>query len=72
MMNFFSRRMNIVGTKAQSVLEYAVLVTLVSFALLMMGVYVRRAVQGGLYDIEGKIIGKPVGMPTGISVAPPI
>ncbi len=44
--------------RAQAVLEYALVVAIVSAAFLTMGLYVRKAVQGGLYQIEGRIDGR--------------
>ena len=48
--NFFKRWAN----KGQSVLEYAIIVAVVSAAFLAMSMYLRRAVQGTLYRIESK------------------
>lgn len=42
----------------QSVLEYAMLVAIVSAAFIAMAMYVRRAVQGKLYKIEEQVIGR--------------
>ena len=42
----------------QSVLEYAILLAIVSAAFITMTVYVRRAIQGQLYQIEDKISAK--------------
>ncbi|MFH0940752.1 MAG: hypothetical protein V1840_02725 [Candidatus Omnitrophota bacterium] len=45
----------------QSVLEYAILLAIVSAAFITMTVYVRRAIQGQLYQIEEKIAAKAKG-----------
>ncbi len=37
----------------QSILEYAILLAIVSAAFLAMSLYVRRAVQGQIYTMEG-------------------
>ena len=42
----------------QSILEYAILIAIVSAAFIAMAMYVRRAVQGKLYKIEDQAIGK--------------
>ena len=42
----------------QSVLEYAILLAIVSAAFITMTVYVRRAIQGQLYQIEEKTTAK--------------
>ena len=42
----------------QSVLEYAILLAIVSAAFITMTVYVRRAIQGQLYQIEEKTVAK--------------
>jgi len=48
-------------TKAQAVLEYAIILAIVSAALLGMSLYMRRAVQGGLNNIEQRMVGKQNG-----------
>jgi Flp pilus assembly pilin Flp len=45
----------------QSVLEYAILLAIVSAAFITMTVYVRRAIQGQLYQIEEKATSKAKG-----------
>lgn len=45
--------------RGQSVVEYALLIAIVSAAFLAMAVYVRRAVQGSLYKIEDRVAAKP-------------
>lgn len=45
----------------QSVLEYAILLAIVSAAFITMTVYVRRAIQGQLYQIEEKTVAKAKG-----------
>lgn len=42
----------------QAVLEYAILIAIVSAAFITMAMYVRRAVQGKLYKIEEQVIGR--------------
>ncbi|OIO36836.1 MAG: hypothetical protein AUJ74_00990 [Candidatus Omnitrophica bacterium CG1_02_44_16] len=42
----------------QSVLEYAMLLAIVSAAFITMAVYVRRAMQGQLYQIEKRTVAK--------------
>ena len=50
--------------RGQTVLEYALLIAIVSAALMTMSMYVRRAVQGSLYKIEGQITAKATVSPT--------
>lgn len=45
--------------KGQSVLEYAILIAIVSAAFLTMAVYVRRSVQGSIFKIEDRVAVKP-------------
>lgn len=45
--------------KAQSIIEYAVLVTVIAAAFMAMQVYVRRAVQANLKMIEKQINAEP-------------
>lgn len=52
----------------QAIAEYAILIAVVSAAFMVMGVYVRRAIQGKLYRIEDRITSKTVGKP---APAPP-
>lgn len=49
MINFIKKRM------AQSILEYAILIGVVSAALLAISLYVRRAIQANLKIIEYQI-----------------
>ncbi len=44
--------------RGQSILEYGILLVVVSTALMMMTLYVRRAVQGKLYAIDDMITPK--------------
>lgn len=44
--------------RAQSFIEYAVVVAVVSLSLIVMGLYVRRAVQGNLNNIEDQAVVK--------------
>jgi Flp pilus assembly pilin Flp len=46
------------GKRGQSVLEYALLVALVGAAFIAMATYVRRSIQGGLYQIDGQVTAK--------------
>jgi len=41
--------------KAQSILEYAILISVVTAALISMSLYVRRAIQANLKTIENQI-----------------
>jgi Flp pilus assembly pilin Flp len=41
--------------KAQSILEYAILIAVVSAALISMSLYVKRAVQANLKTVEHQI-----------------
>ena len=41
--------------KAQSILEYAILIAVVTAALISMSLYVRRAIQANLKTIENQI-----------------
>ena len=43
----------------QSVLEYALLLAIVSAAFMAMGLYMRRSVMGSLYKIDEQVAGKP-------------
>ena len=43
------------GSRGQSILEYAVFTAAVSAALIAMNVYVRRAVQANLKNLEQQI-----------------
>ncbi len=45
--------------KGQSVLEYAILIAIVSAAFLAMAVYVRRSVQASIFKIEDRVAVKP-------------
>jgi Flp pilus assembly pilin Flp len=45
--------------KGQSVMEYGILLVVVATALMGMGLYVRRAVQGKLYAIDDQISPRP-------------
>ena len=56
----------------QSVLEYAILLGIVSAAFITMTMYVRRAVQGSLYRIEDRITAKTQSAPIAIVYVPPI
>ena len=49
--------------RGQSVLEYAILLAIVSAAFITMAMYVRRAVQGSLYKIEDRITAKTATSP---------
>ena len=42
-------------TSAQSTLEYAVFISVVAAAVLSMSVYVRRAIQANLKEVEDRI-----------------
>ncbi len=53
----------------QAVLEYALVLAIVSATLLAMGLYMRRAVQGGLYKIEARVTGK---QNTTVVISPPL
>lgn len=44
--------------RGQSVLEYAIVLALVSAACIAMSLYVRRAVQGKLFKIEERVTAK--------------
>ncbi len=44
--------------QGQSVLEYAILLAIVSAAFITMTVYVKRAIQGQLYQLEEKTSAK--------------
>ena len=45
--------------KAQSVLEYAMIISIVVAALIGMSIYVQRAVQGNLKMIEDRVNAEP-------------
>lgn len=42
--------------RGQSVLEYSIIVAIVSAAFLAMSMYISRAVSGTLLKIEGKVV----------------
>jgi hypothetical protein len=46
--------------KAQSVLDYALIISVVVAALMAMNVYVQRAVQANLKMIEERVNAEPV------------
>ena len=46
--------------KAQSILEYAMIISVVAAALMAMNVYVQRAVQANLKMVEERINNQPV------------
>lgn len=48
----------------QSVLEYAVLISVVAGAMLAMSFYIKRAVQGRINAIDQQIVAKPNQSPT--------
>ncbi len=43
------------NTRAQSILEYSILIAVVAAALISMSLYVRRAIQANLKTIENQI-----------------
>ena len=45
--------------KAQSILEYAMVITVVVFALMAMNVYVQRSVQANLKMLEERVNAEP-------------
>ncbi len=45
--------------KAQSILEYAMLITIIVVALMGMNVYVQRSVQANLKMIEDRVNAEP-------------
>ena len=49
--------------QAQALLEYAILIAVISAAVGVMALYVRRAVQGKLNTIEDQIAPKGKGLP---------
>ncbi|MFH0876832.1 MAG: hypothetical protein V1863_01230 [Candidatus Omnitrophota bacterium] len=53
-----------IGKRGQQVMEYAVLIAIVSAACLTMAMYIRRAVQGKLYTIEAQVASKANETPT--------
>ena len=46
--------------KAQSVLEYAMIISIVAAALMAMNTYVQRAVQANLKMVEERVNNQPV------------
>jgi len=46
------------GNKAQSLLEYSILIAVVAAAFLAMTMYVRQAVQGKIYRMEDSVTAK--------------
>lgn len=50
--------------RGQQIMEYAVLIAIVSAACLTMAMYLRRAVQGKLYKIEEQVASKANETPT--------
>jgi Flp pilus assembly pilin Flp len=55
----------------QTVLEYALLLAIVSAAFMTMSVYVRRTVQGQLYKIDQRVAAKDVTPPAGLTPPAP-
>lgn len=55
----------------QTVLEYALLLAIVSAAFITMSVYVRRAIQGRLYMIDQRVAAKDVKSPAALPPPPP-
>jgi len=53
------RREKLFARKAQSTLEYAVIITVVVAALTAMSVYVQRAIQAQLKQVEKQINNEP-------------
>ena len=53
-------RLQTMSRSAQSTLEYAILVSVVSAALVAMHTYVRRAIQANLKTIEEELNAKEV------------
>ena len=49
MINFIKKR------RAQSILEYSILIAVVTAALISMSLYVKRAIQANLKTIENQI-----------------
>ncbi|MFA5144925.1 MAG: hypothetical protein WC723_02850 [Candidatus Omnitrophota bacterium] len=45
--------------KAQSILEYAMIISVVVAALMAMNIYVQRSVQSNLKTIEDRVNAKP-------------
>jgi Flp pilus assembly pilin Flp len=58
------------GRLGQSVLEYAILVSIVAAAVMAMTLYVRRAIQGKLYQMDERITVQSLA-PTSITYVPP-
>lgn len=56
--------------KAQAILEYAILIAVISAAVGIMALYVRRAVQGKLNTIEDQIAPKANGVAGSYTGAP--
>lgn len=54
------RKINsLIKRKAQSIIEYAILITIVAAALIAMQVYVQRAVEANLKMVEERINAAP-------------
>jgi hypothetical protein len=47
-----------VGRRAQSLLEYSILIAVVAAAFVAMAIYVRQAVQGKIYRLEDSVAAK--------------
>ncbi|MFH1655285.1 MAG: hypothetical protein ABH954_01585 [Candidatus Omnitrophota bacterium] len=48
-------------SKAQSILEYSIIIAVIAAALTLMGSYVRRAIQSNLKMIENQVNTEEVG-----------
>jgi hypothetical protein len=66
-----SKVKKILGSVGQSVLEYSILLAIVSAAFLLMTLYVKRAVQGGLNRIDNQIAYKMANRPSPVPPVPP-
>lgn len=52
------RRINVFGRKGQNIAEYAIVITLVIAAAIAMQTYVKRGIQGRVYDASNKFYEK--------------
>jgi uncharacterized protein (UPF0333 family) len=70
-MNLKDRGRTVMRDKAQTMLEYAVLITVVIVALITVGVYFKRSIGGGIHkkgsDLSGEGFGYSYGNTTGES-----
>ena len=53
------KAVRLIARRAQSTLEYAIIIAVAAAALTAMSVYVQRAIMAGLKDVEKQINNEP-------------